>query len=67
MRKIVIGALFLALAIAPLAVAGDSAAKALVKWKAHTGDLPFIVGYEKGKKEAEFSGRPMMLFFTTTW
>ena len=33
----------------------------------HTGKIPFIVGYELGKKEAEFSGKPMFVFFTATW
>ena len=33
----------------------------------HKGKVPFIVGYEKGRMEATFSGRPMMLFFTATW
>ena len=37
------------------------------KWGEHWGDLPFIVGYEKGMKEVEFTGRPPMYFFTTTW
>jgi hypothetical protein len=36
-------------------------------WADHKGDLPFIVGYEKGMKEVEFSGKPPMYFFTTTW
>lgn len=33
----------------------------------HTGKIPFVVGFEKGKAEAEWSGRPMMVFFTATW
>ena len=37
------------------------------KWADHTGDLPFVFGYENGKKEAAFTGKPMMVFFTTTW
>ncbi len=37
------------------------------KWGEHMGDLPFIVGYAKGMKEVEFTGRPPMYFFTTTW
>ncbi len=38
------------------------------KWtKKHLGDLQFVIGYEKGLAEAQFSGRPMMLFFTATW
>lgn len=37
------------------------------KWGEHWGDLPFVVGYEKGMEEVEFTGRPPMYFFTTTW
>jgi ABC-type sugar transport system substrate-binding protein len=47
------------------AVAADEAERA--KWGEHWGDLPFVVGYEKGMKEVEFTGRPPMYFFTTTW
>jgi hypothetical protein len=47
------------------ALAADAAEKE--KWGEHMGDLPFIVGYEKGMKEVEFTGRPPMYFFTTTW
>lgn len=36
-------------------------------WADHTGNLKFIVGWEKGKKEAEFSGKPVLYFYTTTW
>lgn len=36
-------------------------------WTEHKGDLPFIVGYAAGMKEVEFTGKPPMLFFTTTW
>jgi hypothetical protein len=46
----------------------DAAADAeRAKWGEHMGDLPFIVGYEKGMKEVEFTGKPPMLFFTATW
>jgi hypothetical protein len=37
------------------------------KWAEHMGDLPFVIGYEKGMKEVEFTGRPPMYFFTATW
>ena len=47
------------------APAADSAEKE--KWGEHMGDLPFIVGYDKGMKEVEFTGRPPMYFFTATW
>jgi hypothetical protein len=50
---------------AGVALAADAAEKE--KWGEHMGDLPFIVGYEKGMKEVEFTGRPPMYFFTTTW
>ncbi len=45
--------------------AADTAEKE--KWGEHMGDLPFIVGYEKGMKEVEFTGKPPMYFFTATW
>ena len=45
--------------------AADEAEKA--KWGEHMGNLPFIVGYEKGMKEVEFTGKPPMWFFTATW
>ena len=31
------------------------------------GNIPFIVGPERGHKEAEFTGKPILYFFTTTW
>ena len=37
------------------------------KWEEHMGDLPFIIGYEKGMKQVELTGKPPMYFFTTTW
>ena len=36
-------------------------------WSDHKGNIPFIVGWEKGQAEAKFSGKPIMAFFTTTW
>jgi thioredoxin-related protein len=37
------------------------------KWREHTLDLPFVVGYEQGKQLAAENGRPAMMFVTTTW
>ncbi len=34
-------------------------------WTSHMGDLPFVVGIEKGREEVKFTGRPAMLFFTS--
>lgn len=34
------------------------------KWAEHMGDVPFVIGFDKGMKEVEFTGRPPMLFFT---
>ena len=34
------------------------------KWAEHMGDVPFIIGFEQGMKEAAFTGKPPMLFFT---
>lgn len=42
-------------------------AKGEKDWKDHTGNIPFIVGSEKGMKEAEFTGKPILYFFTATW
>ena len=53
------------LAVPGSAPAADSAERE--KWGEHMGDLPFIVGYDKGMKEVEFTGRPPMYFFTATW
>ena len=62
----------LLLALALVCVAGSSAfaadGKGNSKWgPTHTGKIPFVIGFEKGMAEAKFSGRPVMLFFTTTW
>lgn len=51
--------------LASPAPAADEAEQA--KWGKHMGSLPFIVGYEKGMKEVEFTGNPPMWFFTATW
>jgi len=37
------------------------------KWAEHMGDVPFVIGYEKGLKDVEYTGKPPMLFFTATW
>ena len=37
------------------------------KWREHTLDLPFVVGYEEGMKLAESNDRPAMMYITTTW
>ena len=37
------------------------------KWAHHSGDLEFVIGYDKGKAESKFTGKPMMVFFTATW
>ena len=36
-------------------------------WSKHKGNIPFIVGREAGMKEAEFSGKPILFFYTATW
>jgi len=43
------------------------AAAAEKDWSKHKGDIPFIVGREAGMKEAEFTGKPVMFFYTATW
>lgn len=60
----------LALAAALLAVPGPASAqdrKGQKDWSDHTGNIPFIVGSERGLKEAEFQGKPILYFFTATW
>jgi predicted outer membrane protein len=53
---------------APAETATDAAADAeREKWAEHMGDLPFIIGYAKGMKQVELTGKPPMYFFTTTW
>ena len=36
-------------------------------WTSHKGDIPFIIGREAGLKEAEFTGKPILYFYTATW
>lgn len=63
MRRLIVTGLALAVLLGGAA----TVAAAEKDWKDHKGILPFVVGYEKGMAEAKFSGRPMMVFFTTTW
>jgi len=46
-----------------LALAGDPNPEK--DWTAHMGDVPFVVGIEKGREEVKFTGKPAMLFFTS--
>jgi|SoiMethySBSTD1v2_1073268.scaffolds.fasta_scaffold4749881_1 hypothetical protein len=59
-----VGALGVLAAPSPAPAASEAEKQ---KWGEHMGDLPFIVGYEKGMKEVEFTGKPPMYFFTATW
>jgi Cu/Zn superoxide dismutase len=36
-------------------------------WSDHKGDIPFIVGRERGMKEVAFTGKPILFFYTATW
>ncbi len=36
-------------------------------WRKHTGNIPFIIGREQGMKEVEFTGKPILFFYTATW
>ena len=49
---------------ADAAKAGDGEEK---DWADHMGDIPFLVGRAAGEAEADFTGKPPMYFFTTTW
>jgi len=57
-------ALACALLAAPPAPADETKGK---DWSEHTGNIPFLVGSAKGLKEAEFTGKPILYFFTATW
>ena len=57
-------AFFTGLALALALFPSVTAAK---DWTHHTGKVRFTVGYEKGLKKAKAQGKPMMLYFTTTW
>jgi len=37
------------------------------KWADHTQGLPFLVGYDEGRRASESQNRPAMMFVTTTW
>lgn len=37
------------------------------KWESHTQGLPFILGFEEGQAAMRSSGKPGMMFVTTTW
>jgi thiol:disulfide interchange protein len=37
------------------------------EWDSHTQGLPFVFGYEQGMAQARQTGKPAMLFVTTTW
>lgn len=69
MQRVLVAALVALFAMAPgIADAQQGAARSSKKnWAPHMGDVPFVVGFEKGVAEAKFTGRPMMVFFTTTW
>jgi hypothetical protein len=63
-------ALFAWVGAAAPASAGDSSAptkQEKEKWAEHMGDVPFVIGYAKGMKQVENTGRPPMYFFTATW
>ncbi len=36
-------------------------------WSSHKGNIPFIIGREAGMKEVEFTGKPILFFYTATW
>jgi len=46
-----------------VALAGDTKPK---DWTAQMGDLPFVVGMDAGRAEVKFTGKPAMLFFTSS-
>jgi hypothetical protein len=50
--------------LAGAAIAGD--AKPTTDWTKHMGDLPFVVGMEAGRSEVKFTGKPAMLFFSSS-
>jgi hypothetical protein len=52
-----------ALLLLPAFAAADEAER--TDWSKHMGKLAFTVGWERGKKEVAFTGRPGMLFFTS--
>jgi ABC-type glycerol-3-phosphate transport system substrate-binding protein len=62
-------ALALLAAAAALAACGkaSSMAGADSKWADHVGNIPFVLGQEKGIQQAKATGRTPMYFFTATW
>lgn len=60
-------ALVAAFLAAPAPATAGPAGPADKDWSDHMGNIPFIVGPERGHKEAEFTGKPILYFFTTTW
>lgn len=56
----------LALALVPAVLHAEKGADAR-KWAEHTGKIEFVIGYEEGLEEAKASGKPMMVYITTTW
>lgn len=71
MKKTLFLAAALALSVGSFATAApDSSAPSAsekAKWAEHMGDLPFVIGYAKGMKAVENTGKPPMYFFTATW
>ena len=53
-----------AIVVSGLAFAGDGPAGK--DWSKHMGDVPFVVGMDAGRAEVKFTGKPAMLFFTSS-
>ena len=53
------------LTLAPAALRAEKAGDK--KWSEHAGKVEFILGYEEGMAEAKATGRPVMVYVTTTW
>ena len=67
MRSLVFG-IALTLAAATMAHAQEEPKSGKDKFgPGHTGKIDWIFGFEKGSQEANWAGRPMMVFFTATW
>ncbi len=64
MRHAILLASVLAIGLLPL---GGCSSGGPADWSEHTHGLPFVVGYERGVKAAEESGKPTLFFVTTTW
>ncbi|MCE9637624.1 MAG: hypothetical protein K8T90_18145 [Planctomycetes bacterium] len=63
MRTLQIAAAVLAVPFFLAATAGFPAAE--TDWTKQMGGLPFVVGMERGRDEAKFTGLPPMVFFTS--